>query len=105
MCRLHSNLYSPHHERADVLRDPARLARRHGGASQRVQQRCVAAQVAHLKANGETRKPYVLGSKGCFKLVQPHRRLPVVHVVALQVEFERHILKPVFHLIGYRLWV
>jgi hypothetical protein len=25
--------------------------------------------------------------------------------VALQVEFERQILKPVFHLIGYRLWV
>jgi hypothetical protein len=24
--------------------------------------------------------------------------------VALQVAFERHILKPVFHLIGYRLW-
>jgi hypothetical protein len=27
------------------------------------------------------------------------------HVVALQVAFERQILKPVFHLIGYRLWV
>jgi hypothetical protein len=26
-------------------------------------------------------------------------------VVALQVEFERQTLKPVFHLIGYRLWV
>jgi hypothetical protein len=25
--------------------------------------------------------------------------------VALQVAFERQILKPVFHLIGYRLWV
>jgi hypothetical protein len=25
--------------------------------------------------------------------------------VALQVEFERQTLKPVFHLIGYRLWV
>jgi hypothetical protein len=25
--------------------------------------------------------------------------------VALQVAFERRILKPVFHLIGYRLWV
>jgi hypothetical protein len=25
--------------------------------------------------------------------------------VALQVEFERQILKPVFHLIGFRLWV
>jgi hypothetical protein len=25
--------------------------------------------------------------------------------VAVQVAFERHILKPVFHLIGYRLWV
>jgi hypothetical protein len=24
--------------------------------------------------------------------------------VALQVEFERQTLKPVFHLIGYRLW-
>jgi hypothetical protein len=27
------------------------------------------------------------------------------HFVALQVAFERQILKPVFHLIGYRLWV
>jgi hypothetical protein len=27
-----------------------------------------------------------------------------VHVVALQVEFESQILKPVFRLIGYRLW-
>jgi hypothetical protein len=26
-------------------------------------------------------------------------------VVALHVAFERQILKPVFHLIGYRLWV
>jgi hypothetical protein len=26
-------------------------------------------------------------------------------VVALQVAFERQILKPVFHLIGFRLWV
>jgi hypothetical protein len=25
--------------------------------------------------------------------------------VALQVAFERQTLKPVFHLIGYRLWV
>jgi hypothetical protein len=25
--------------------------------------------------------------------------------VALQVAFERQILKPVFHLIGFRLWV
>jgi hypothetical protein len=29
----------------------------------------------------------------------------VPHGVALQVAFERQILKPVFHLIGYRLWV
>jgi hypothetical protein len=28
-----------------------------------------------------------------------------VREVALQVEFERQILKPVFHLIGFRLWV
>jgi hypothetical protein len=39
----------------------------------------------------------------------PHQRREVGvvrsdHGVALQVEFERHILKPVFHLIGYRLW-
>jgi hypothetical protein len=27
------------------------------------------------------------------------------HVVALQVEFERQILKPAFHFIGFRLWV
>jgi hypothetical protein len=29
----------------------------------------------------------------------------VPHGVAVQVAFERRILKPVFHLIGYRLWV
>jgi hypothetical protein len=28
-----------------------------------------------------------------------------VRGVALQVAFERQTLKPVFHLIGYRLWV
>jgi hypothetical protein len=37
--------------------------------------------------------------------IEPHHRLVIVHVVALQVAFERRILKPVFHLIGYRLWV
>jgi hypothetical protein len=30
---------------------------------------------------------------------------PALRDVALQVAFERHTLKPVFHLIGYRLWV
>jgi hypothetical protein len=35
----------------------------------------------------------------CIQLVQPHRG------VALQVEFERQILKLVFHLMGFRLWV
>jgi hypothetical protein len=29
----------------------------------------------------------------------------VFPVVALQVAFERQILKPIFHLIGFRLWV
>ena len=33
------------------------------------------------------------------------RHAAAVHRVALQVEFERQILKPVFHLIGFRLWV
>jgi hypothetical protein len=28
-----------------------------------------------------------------------------LRAVALQVAFKRQILKPVFHLIGYRLWV
>jgi hypothetical protein len=32
-----------------------------------------------------------------------HRSLH--RAVALQVAFERRILKPAFHLIGYRLWV
>jgi hypothetical protein len=31
--------------------------------------------------------------------------LVLTHGVALQVAFERQILKPAFHLIGYRLWV
>jgi hypothetical protein len=30
---------------------------------------------------------------------------PLVRAVALQVAFERQTLKPVFQLIGYRLWV
>jgi hypothetical protein len=34
----------------------------------------------------------------------PSRRAPD-RCVALQVAFERQILKPVFHSIGYRLWV
>jgi hypothetical protein len=34
-----------------------------------------------------------------LRRVQQHRD------VALQVAFERQTLKPVFHLIGYRLWV
>jgi hypothetical protein len=37
----------------------------------------------------------------------PHAPAAALHVrvVALQVEFERQILKPGFQLIGYRLWV
>jgi hypothetical protein len=31
--------------------------------------------------------------------------MSIARCVALQVEFERQILKPAFHLIGYRLWV
>jgi hypothetical protein len=49
-------------------------------------------------------------------LYRPHDVLQGVHGVvraadggprgvAVQVEFERQTLKPVFHLIGYRLWV
>jgi hypothetical protein len=36
---------------------------------------------------------------------EPHPRPDVGLVVALQVEFEREIMKPVFRLIGFRLWV
>ena len=36
---------------------------------------------------------------------QPQAEVVVHRCVALQVEFERQNLKPVFHLIGYRLWV
>jgi hypothetical protein len=54
---------------------------------------------------------------GCFFLERnsvrppgrPHapaaRLGPRLRAVALQVAFERQTLKPVFHLIGYRLWV
>jgi hypothetical protein len=55
------------------------------------------------------------GSTTGFNLYRPHRGaqrrvlrllLDVRRLdVALQVEFERQILKPVFHLIGFRLWV
>jgi hypothetical protein len=37
--------------------------------------------------------------------VQQRRRVVRPRAVALQVAFERQTLKPVFHLIGYRLWV
>jgi hypothetical protein len=45
-----------------------------------------------------------------FPAVQPttcisSRKASTSRAVALQVAFERRILKPVFHLIGYRLWV
>jgi hypothetical protein len=35
----------------------------------------------------------------------PQRAGELRLVVVAQVAFERHILKPVFHLIGYRIWV
>jgi hypothetical protein len=38
-------------------------------------------------------------------VVVAHRLGAEVHDVALQAAFERQTLKPVFHLIGYRLWV
>jgi hypothetical protein len=34
----------------------------------------------------------------------PPMRAALLPAVALQVAFERQTLKPVFHLIGYRLW-
>jgi hypothetical protein len=48
-----------------------------------------------------------------IQLAQPHlatilsmvSMMAGTHVVALQVAFERQTLKPVFYLIGYRLWV
>jgi hypothetical protein len=61
----------------------------------------------------ETRCLFKLWSNEC----KPHHGAEVVEPlfavvqaravrgVALQVAFERQILKPVFHLIGYRLWV
>jgi hypothetical protein len=36
---------------------------------------------------------------------QLHPLALLVHAVAVQVAFERQILKPVFRLIGYRVWV
>jgi hypothetical protein len=38
-------------------------------------------------------------------LVLLHVLVQLDPVVAVQVAFERQTLKPVFHLIGYRLWV
>jgi hypothetical protein len=40
-----------------------------------------------------------------FLIGRQHRRSRLPRVVAVQVAFERQTLKPVFHLIGYRLWV
>jgi hypothetical protein len=45
----------------------------------------------------ETRRFQGLEPGAMGQPAQPHRS------VALQVEFERQILKPVFHLIGFRL--
>jgi hypothetical protein len=51
-------------------------------------------QVQELKPRGS--KLWVQLDATC---TAPHRG------VALQVAFERQFLKPVFHLIGFRLWV
>jgi hypothetical protein len=40
-----------------------------------------------------------------LELRQPSLGLRRLRVVALQVAFERETLKPVFHLMGVRLWV
>jgi hypothetical protein len=39
------------------------------------------------------------------ELLDPNRELLPLTMVALQVAFERQTLKPVFHSIGYVLWV
>ena len=87
------NLYSPHH--SDV-----------GGNEPVARQRGVARE--HLRVHKVRVVLHVL-------LLQRRRveRIPtlggdvrdVTLDVALQVAFERQTLKPVFHLIGYRLWV
>jgi hypothetical protein len=75
-----------------------------------------AVQVAFVKSKGLKPVFHLIGSRvetrrfralwvNCIQLAQPyhHHHPPVVLVVALQVAFERQIMKPVFHLIGYRL--
>jgi hypothetical protein len=45
-----------------------------------------------------------INQNNMVKSANPTRRTLVL-VVAVQVAFERQALKPVSHLIGYRLWV
>jgi hypothetical protein len=69
----------------------------------------------HFKCNlqrsapGAAATPAAAAGKGKGALADGDKRLVVgavqVRVVALQVAFERQTLKPVFQLIGYRLWV
>jgi hypothetical protein len=46
-----------------------------------------------------------LGADELLGLGEERAGPAAVHGVALQVAFERQTLKPVLHLIGYRLWV
>jgi hypothetical protein len=86
-------------------------------------QRCLNRQAGTERARTRRRRPYtlyyipppgrcrILNVCVYTGLLRRHRSLPAARpllnrrFVALQVEFERQILEPVFHLIGFRLWV
>jgi hypothetical protein len=60
-----------------------------------------------IGSRAEAKRFQAHGSTGFSLYAAPHLDDDAarVRVVALQVAFERRILKAVFHLVGYRLWV
>jgi hypothetical protein len=96
-----------------TCRAPPRLQVPLGDATREMNEHLVVVSGAvHTLKSKNLRKPVFLlcttveaHSSAWFNRVQqPSPHTPHL-VVALQVAFERQTLKPVFHLIGYRLWV
>jgi hypothetical protein len=102
-------LYSPAEQREQAVevgrgqRRPRRLVREHG--QHEAQQQPLHGLLRRRGAlRGEERGEQPRGKRRRQRRALPAREEPG-RGVALQVAFERQILKPVFHLIGYRLWV
>ena len=60
---------------------------------------------AELESSIERLAVRVVESADARDVLSQEADVAVTHSVAVQVAFERRTLKPVFHLIVYRLWV